>query len=99
MDEGAAWSARAFNVRVEKKNVASAARGRPARMSGDKPPAAKPVPLRRGGVWWEKCLMQRQPWWPAWMPAHAFGPNEKKRRSFNGCRGSVLASAMASGNR
>jgi hypothetical protein len=34
MDEGAAWSARAFNVRVEKKNVASAAWGRPAENPG-----------------------------------------------------------------
>jgi hypothetical protein len=34
MDEGAAWSARAFNVRVEKKKVASAARGRPAERPG-----------------------------------------------------------------
>jgi hypothetical protein len=67
MDEGAACSARAFNVRVEKKKVASAARGRPAETPGRKAPAAMPVPLRRGSVWGEKCLMQRQPWWPAWI--------------------------------
>jgi hypothetical protein len=74
MDEGAAGSARAFNVRVEKKKVASAARGRPAKMSGREASVAMPVPLRRGSVRGEKCLMQRQPWWPARMPAHAFGP-------------------------
>jgi hypothetical protein len=34
MDEGAACSARAFNVRVEKKKIASAARGRPAERPG-----------------------------------------------------------------
>jgi hypothetical protein len=65
MDEGAHPLARAFNVRVENKIVASAARGRPAEMPGRKAPAAMPVPLRRGSVWGEKCLMQRQPWWPA----------------------------------
>jgi hypothetical protein len=34
MDEGAASPARAFNVRVEKKKFASAARGRPAEKPG-----------------------------------------------------------------
>jgi hypothetical protein len=65
MDEGAAETARAFNVRVEKKKVASAARGRPAEMPGRKAPAATPGPVRAGSVWGKKCLMQRQPWWPA----------------------------------
>jgi hypothetical protein len=65
MDEGAACSARAFNVRVEKKKVASAARGRPAEMPGRKAPAAMPDPVREGSVWGKNCLMQRQPWWPA----------------------------------
>jgi hypothetical protein len=74
MDEGAACSARAFNVRVEKKKVASAASGRPGRMPGRNAPAATPDPWKGGSVNGEKCLMQRQPWWPAQMPAHAFGP-------------------------
>jgi hypothetical protein len=34
MDEGAACSARAFNVRVEKKKFASAECGRPAKEPG-----------------------------------------------------------------
>jgi hypothetical protein len=65
MDEGARPLARAFNVRVEKKKVASAARGRPVRMPGRKAPAAMPDPVAGGSVWGEKCHMQRQPWWPA----------------------------------
>jgi hypothetical protein len=77
MDEGAAETARAFNVRVEKKKVASAARGRPVLKTGHKAPAAMPGPDRVGSVWGEKCLMQRQPWWPAQVPAHAFGTAEK----------------------
>ncbi|HEX6375304.1 MAG TPA: hypothetical protein VFZ91_06250 [Allosphingosinicella sp.] len=74
MDEGAHPLARASNVRVEKKKIASAARGRPAETSGRKAPAAKPDPIKGGSVSGEKCLMQRQPWWPAGKPAHAFGP-------------------------
>jgi hypothetical protein len=65
MDEGAASPARAFNVRVEKKKIASAACGRPAEKPGRHAPAATPDPVGEGSVRGEKCLMQRQPWWPA----------------------------------
>jgi hypothetical protein len=65
MDEGAHPLARTLNVRVKKKKVASAARGRPAEMPGRNAPAAMPGPDRVGSVKGEKCLMQRQPWWPA----------------------------------
>jgi hypothetical protein len=82
MDGGAHPSGRASNVRVEKKKVASAARGRPGRMPGRNAPAAMPDPVAGGSVEREKYLMQRQPWWPA-QESRRPARDEKENRSFS----------------
>ena len=73
MDEGAADWARASNVRVETKLDASAAFGRTA-LAVRKVPAATPDPVGGRVSSGEEYLMQRQPRWPAKMPARKPGP-------------------------
>jgi len=62
MDDGAAKSGRASCVRVEMKNVASAAHGRLV-FDESRPGGMLPA-LEPGVSLSEECHMQRQPKWP-----------------------------------